>query len=81
MNSNDSFEPGESFSYVCESDKISEDYTNTASVTADPVDDNLDPVSDNDDSKVIVEEPKECTKLDVNPNPVFVGKDTNVICE
>jgi hypothetical protein len=50
------FEPGESFSYTCESDFVSEDYTNTISITADPVDEDLGEVSDLDDSEVIIKD-------------------------
>ena len=64
--------PGNSFSYTCSSDEVLESYTNTISVTADPVDDNLDEVTDNDDSKIIIEPIKECTKLEVNPDLLVV---------
>ncbi len=78
--------PGASFTYTCESDEILKDYTNTASVTADPVDDSLNPVTDSDDSKVIVEKiNKECKKLEVEPPFIqLIGNDewtTQVVCE
>ena len=71
MNMNQLFEPGESFSYTCKSDKISEDYTNVISIKADPVNPDLAPVSDDDDSKVIIKE--------VNPkiNIVIYSKNPN----
>ena len=84
-NTNATFDPGETFSYVCISDKVSDDYTNTAKVTADPVDPNLGPVSDEDDSKVVIVKPKRCDIMNVSQSLIDItgknGWKVDVICK